>query len=240
MADAGTSSTEQDWEEQARNWVAWARRPEFDSYWRYQAEFFRLIPEPVKATLDLGCGEGRISRELRARGHDVTGVDASPTLIAAAHEADPIGRYMVADATALPFADGDFDLIVSYNVLMDVSDVDQAVAEAARVLAKGGRFVVALTHPVTNAGRPLDDSPGAPFVIDGSYFTERRVAFDEEGDGLRMRFSGWDRPLSAYTGALERAGLLIEALREPVSVTRHGTDRPVPFHLWIRALRPPW
>jgi hypothetical protein len=55
-----------------------------------------------------------------------------------------------------------------------------------------------------------------------------------------MKFTGWARPLSAYTGGLERAGLVIEALREPVSVGLDGTVRTVPFHLWIRALRPPW
>jgi SAM-dependent methyltransferase len=240
MADTGISSTEQDWEEQAHSWVAWARRPGFDSFWRYKDELLEFVPEPGKATLDLGCGEGRISRELRARGHDVTGVDASPTMVAAAREADPIARYLVADAGRLPFADGDFDLVVSYNVLMDVSDVGAAVSEAARVLAPGGRFVIGMTHPITNVGQPRTDLPGAPFVLDGDYFGERRVAFDEEGDGLRMRFSSWDRPLSAYTGALERAGLLIEAIREPVSVGRDGAARPVPFHMWIRALRSPW
>ena len=240
MPEASETTTEQDWEEQARNWVAWARRPGFDSYWRYKEEFFRFVPEAGSATLDLGCGEGRISRELKARGHQVTGVDASPTLIAAAREADADGTYQVNDAASLPFGDGEFDLIVSYNMLMDVTDVDGTVREAGRVLAKGGRLIVAITHPITNTGRPLDGSPGAPFVIDGSYFGEKRVSFDEEDDGLRMRFSGWDRPLGAYTGALERAGLLIEAIREPVAVRRDGTARAVPFHMWIRALRPPW
>lgn len=235
MADAGIRSTEDDWEQQARNWVAWARRPGHDSFWRYKSEFLEFVPEPGKATLDLGCGEGRVSRELRARGHEVTGVDASPTLIAAAREADPIARYLVADAARLPFGDGGFDLVVSYNVLMDVTDAAAAVGEAGRVLAPGGRLVIGLTHPITN--RAITSGSGD---TDGPYFEERRVAFDEEGDGLRMRFSSWDRPLSAYTGALERAGLLIEAVREPVAVGRDGAARPVPYHLWIRALCPPW
>lgn len=238
--DPSVRSTEQDWEEQARNWIAWARRPGFDSYWRYRDEFLTLVPGPGKATLDLGCGEGRVSRDLAARGHRVTGIDASPTLTGAAREADPGGRYLTGDAASLPFGDGDFDLVVSYNMLMDVSDVDAVAQEAARVLTPGGRLVLAITHPVTNREAWGAERSDDPFGMEGSYFQERRVAFDEEVDGMRMRFSGWDRPLSAYTGALERAGLLIEALREPVSVRLDGTARPVPFHLWIRALRPPW
>ncbi|HEY1699089.1 MAG TPA: class I SAM-dependent methyltransferase [Trebonia sp.] len=239
-ADPAADSTERDWEQQSRNWITWARRPGFDSFWRYADEFFGFVPAAGQATLDLGCGEGRVSRELTARGHAVTGVDASPTLLAAAREADPEGRYLIADAARIPLGDGEFDLIVSYNVLMDVTDVAGAIREAARVLTPGGRFVIAILHPLTNAGQPLNDNPGAPFVLDGDYFAERRVSFEEEGDGLRMVFSGWDRPLSAYTRPLEEAGLLIEAVREPVNVRRDGTTPSRPYHFWLRALRPAW
>jgi hypothetical protein len=50
---------------------------------------------------------------------------------------------------------------------------------------------------------------------------------------MKMTFTGWAHPLGKYTRALEDAGLLIEALREP-----EFKDRPVPHHLWIRALLP--
>lgn len=45
---------------------------------------------------------------------------------------------------------------------MDVTDLAGAVREAARVLTRGGRMLIAITHPVTNTGRRLDDRPGAP------------------------------------------------------------------------------
>ena len=51
-------------------------------------------------------------------------------------------------------------------------------------------------------------------------------------------FTCWQYPLGAYTLALEEAGLLIEALREPVSIRKDGAADSVPWHLWIRALRP--
>lgn len=191
MPDPIPNSTEHDWEEQARDWVAWTRRPDHDSYWRYRDDFFGLVPEPGKATLDLGCGEGRVSRDLAERGHDVTGVDVSPTLIAAAEEADPGSRYLAADASRLPFGDGDFDLVVAYNMLMDVSDLSGTVREAARVLAPGGRMVISITHPVTNTGRFLDDRPGAPFVLDGAYFGSKQVRHVEERDGLRVLSPAW-------------------------------------------------
>ena len=107
------------------------------------------------------------------------------------------------------------------------------------MLAPGGRLVLAITHPVINSGRFLDDRPGSPFVLDGDYFGRRRFEQAAERDGLRMVFRGWSHPLSAYTRALEAAGLLIEALREPVSYRADGSAGPVPWHLWLRAVRPP-
>jgi ubiquinone/menaquinone biosynthesis C-methylase UbiE len=82
---------DQDWEDQARNWIAWARTPGLDSYWRYRSAFFELIPAPGSSTLDLGCGEGRVVRDLAERGHRVIGIDVSPTLLEAAREAHPDG-----------------------------------------------------------------------------------------------------------------------------------------------------
>ncbi len=126
------------WEAEAENWIRWARMPGHDAYWRYREAFFALVPPAGRATLEVGCGEGRVARDLAARGHHVTGIDSSPTLLRAAREADPEGRYELADAAALPFADDAFDLVVAYNSLMDVHDMPAAVREAARVLAPGG------------------------------------------------------------------------------------------------------
>lgn len=216
------SGVEKDWDAQARDWVAWVRRPGLDSYWRYRSDFFDLTPGPGLATLDQGCGEGRVSRDLAGLGHRVTGVDASPAMVAAAREADPAGRYLVSDGAELPFPDGTFDLVVSYNVLMDTSDVAGVVREASRVLVPGGRMCVSITHPLTNPGDR-----------DRPYFESTRFSAEEEQDGLRMMFTGWSHPLGTYTGALERAGLLIEAVREPA-----WRDHPAPYLLWLRAVRP--
>ena len=203
------------------------RKPNHDSYWKYRDDFFALVPKPGKATLDAGCGEGRVSRDLAARGHTVTG-------IAAAQEADPTGTYLRADAADLPFPDDSFDLVVAYNTLMDVADLPGVVREAARVLTPGGRMCVSITHPITNTGTWRDNT----FVLDRSYFETRRFSELAERDGLSMLFQGWCHPLTAFTRPMEDAGLLIEAIREPRAVKRDGTTYPLPFHLWFRALLP--
>jgi SAM-dependent methyltransferase len=78
------------WDANAAAWIAWARKPGHDSYWRFHRDLFlEIVPPPRGRTLDIGCGEGRFARDLAMLGHDVAGIDASSTMIAAAGEAAP-------------------------------------------------------------------------------------------------------------------------------------------------------
>ena len=65
------------WEAQSEYWIRWARLPGFDSYWRYHRDqFLELLPPPNRRTVDVGCGEGRLTRHLKELGHQIVGVDA--------------------------------------------------------------------------------------------------------------------------------------------------------------------
>jgi ubiquinone/menaquinone biosynthesis C-methylase UbiE len=220
-------------EERAQGWLAWARTPGHDAYWTYRDAFFSLVPEPGAATLEVGCGEGRVARDLAARGHRVTGLDASPTLLRAAAEADPAGRYVVGPAEALPFEDGAFDLVVAYNSLMDVADMPAAVREAARVLAPGGRLCACVTHPLPDAGSWRDDET---YAVTETYLEQRWFSGTLERKGLAFTFEGWCYPLEAYARALEAAGLVLEAIREPADPAGGRWAR-VPMFLMWRALK---
>jgi SAM-dependent methyltransferase len=240
--------SEEGWEGRADQWLAWARTPGFDAYWSYRDPFFALVPPPAGRTLEIGCGEGRVSRDLTARGHRVTALDPSPTLLEAARERDSAAEYMLGRAEALPFADASFDVVVTYNVLMDVADMPAAVAEAGRVLMPGGCLCVCVTHPFSDAGRWADrDDHDSPFVVEGSYLGAQPFQMTIERDGKTMRFDGMAYPLEDYARALEAAGLVIEALREPAPAATLGDGaeraawarwRRVPMFLMWRARRP--
>ena len=219
------------WERHANQWAVWARKPEFDSYWTESGpSFLALVPPPGRRTIDIGCGEGRVARDLKARGHDVVAVDAAPTLLRLAQEADPDGEYVLADAANLPFGAGAFDVAVAFNSLMDIDDMPGAIAEAGRVLAPRGRFCICITHPMRDAGRFEPGSRSAPFVIRGSYFGKRRLEDRVTREGLEMHFRSWAYAFEDYACALAAAGFVIEALREPPD-----RGRRVPNFLLIRA-----
>ena len=97
--------------------------PGHDNYWQYHRDqFLELVPLPDRRTLDLGCGEGRLSCDLKAIGHDVAAVDLSPTMLAAATELDADLEAHLADAADLPFDDAPFNLVVAFRSLQDVND----------------------------------------------------------------------------------------------------------------------
>jgi SAM-dependent methyltransferase len=229
------------WEDRAAGWIAWARTPGHDGYWAYRDSFFELLPAPGGRALEIGCGEGRVCRDLRERGYDVVGLDASPTLVAAARELDPRGEYVVAAAEALPFADGSFDPVVAYNSLMDVDDLPAAVRDAARVLAPGGRFCACVLHPIADAGRWTSRDDDASFLIEQPYSAERDYALPIARDGLEFTFASRRYPLESYARALEDAGLLLEATREPrpaAGSRGEGRAARVPVFLHLRAVKP--
>lgn len=205
-----------DWDTAAPNWIAWVRELADDAYHDYAPSFFDdVVPMPGRATLDVGCGEGRSARELRAAGHRVVGIDGSPAMTRAARDHDATGSYLVADAAALPFADGSFDLAVAYNVLMDLDDLEGSLQEIARVLELGGRLAACVLHPVAEAGSFEERAAGARFAIEDSYFGVRDYKLTFERRGRSMTFSSTRYPLESYARALEGAGFAIERLREP-------------------------
>jgi SAM-dependent methyltransferase len=221
------------WDREAADWIAFARHHD-DYAWRFNIPaFLELVPEAGRLTVDLGCGEGRIARELARRGHRVLGIDSSPTLVEAATTADEPIKAIEADLTRVPLEDGAADLAISFMVLQSVDDLDATVREAFRLLTPGGRLCIAIVHPVNS----LDDAPG--------WFNERRFEFTRESERGRMTFHDVHRPLSAYFAALEAAGLVVEALREPVPGPELLEVRPEaekwtrrPCFLHLRALKP--
>jgi molybdopterin-guanine dinucleotide biosynthesis protein A/SAM-dependent methyltransferase len=221
------------WNAHAEDWIRWARDERVDPFfWRFNLPaFLALLPTPGRLTIDLGCGEGRLSRQLQQLGHTVVGVDSSPRLAEAARSADPPTQVLVADASEVPLDDAIADLVVASMSLMNIADLDAAVREVARLLEPGGRFCFSIVHPHKAFGES-----GAE-----TYFTETPYEITIEREGAAMDFHEIHRPLSALTGALEKAGLLVEALREPVpdaGLPDLAKYRRSPLFLHGRAMKP--
>lgn len=234
------------WERHADEWTDWARAPGHDAFWAYRDELRTFLPASGTATLDVGCGEGRLARELTSLGHTVTATDVAPSPLAAAEQAGSAHRYVLADATSLPFADASFDRVVAYNMLMELPEMPAAVAEAGRVLTFDGVLTVSIVHPFTDRGSFADAPTGEagvpPFVVTDDYFNRSHFVGTEDRDGRQMHFNGWSYPLRDYVTALTDAGLAIIAMREPTPVADAAPElvarwSRLPLFLWLKARR---
>lgn len=109
-----------------------------------------------KRVLEIGCGHGNVTRELARRAESAEGLvvgldrDSLPAATAGLFT----GPLVEGEASALPFADGCFDLALCQNALLWVEDLDGVMREAARVLAPGGVLIAlepdyggAMEHP---------------------------------------------------------------------------------------------
>jgi len=111
----------------------------------------RIGPLAGKRALDIGCGTGRWTEVLAARGANVVGVDKSEPMLAEARRRRPGRDFRLMDATQLEFPDGTFDLVTAVTVVQHLAPDDQerAAAEIARVVRSGGHVLA-----VDRTGRP--------------------------------------------------------------------------------------
>ena len=194
-----------------------------------------LLSEAAPTTvLDIGCGEGQLSRVAAGLPsvRRVTGVDpTSSQLVEAARRGHnktarddgrgqgatgPAGvHYARATATALPFPDESFDAAFACLVFEHIEGTVDAIAEVGRVLRPGATFVLFMNHPllqVPGSGWVDDDILGEQYWRIGPYLDENH-SVEEVDKNVWIPFV--HRPLSVYVNALVAAGLYLTKMIEP-------------------------
>jgi SAM-dependent methyltransferase len=160
-----------------------------------------------RRVLDVGCGAGPLFETFRDRGAIVTGIEPSAKML-------ELARQRLGDGAALqqadlndplPFPDDAFDDAVACLVLHYLEDWTAPLAELRRVLAPGGRLIVAVNHPFIYKA----------FYPDRNYFATHEYAEEYTFSGRSVALQLWHRPLHAITGAFIEAGFRIAVVSEP-------------------------
>jgi ubiquinone/menaquinone biosynthesis C-methylase UbiE len=170
--------------------------------------------------LDVGCGSGVVARDMARRVAPrgvAVGVDPSPALLAVARELadrDGIGQSLElreGDARALPFADGEFDVVIAATALSHIPDGERAIPELIRVTRPGGRVGV------------FDRDPDSFIIAHPDRALTRRVvaAFSDHGS-----VDGW--LARRLPGLLTEAGLRDVRVCGFTSLERGGSG----FYTW--------
>ena len=172
-----------------------------------------------KQLLEIGAGAAQCSRYAARQGARVVATDISRGMLRRGldlnarftRESGLTLPLVQCDAVSLPFGDGCFDTVfTSYGALPFVADSATVMAEAARVLRPGGRFVFSTTHPIRWT---LPDDPGYPgLIVTSSYFD--RTPYVEEEAGVTT-YVEHHRTLGDRVRELTTAGLRLVDLVEP-------------------------
>jgi SAM-dependent methyltransferase len=207
-----------DWESHAQ-W--WQRTFTEGADPEYEEQILPLIETWLAGrnrVVDIGTGEGQVARRLCDGGAKlVVGIDPTPGQLSEAVHRGGGPHYLLAGAIALPLADACLDGAVACLVFEHLDALDEAIAEVARVLAPGGRFVLVMNHPLlqTPGSGWIDDQilePPEQYWRVGPYLPEA-VSVEEFDVGVSIRFV--HRPLGRYLNTMIAAGLELEQFVEP-------------------------
>ncbi|RMI31245.1 class I SAM-dependent methyltransferase [Nocardia stercoris] len=187
--------------------------------WRSRIEtysMFRLLGDPSRQkVIDIACGEGYFTRQLRRKGAaKVLGIDISERMIelARAQEAaDPLGiEYQVADArTSEP--QQDFDLAVSAWLLVyarDRAELTRMCRGVACRLRPGGRFVTVITNPDLYSFSPCPDyrKYGFRITLADQVYEGAPILWTIELSDSELEIENYYLPIVAYQSAYAEAG----------------------------------
>lgn len=200
------------WERNATPWTAAVREEKIESRKAVTnaAVLEAIGPGEGRSVLDLGCGEGWLSRDMSRQGWRVVGVDGSASLIEAARVAGP-ENYLCLDYFRLgaELSHERFDLVVCNFSLLGEESTNAALCGAARMLNPGGRLLIQTVHPIT---------------LEGAYRSGWRT---EDWVGLgRLECSPtpwYFHTLSEWVSLLRETGFTILDIREPIA---DGANRP--------------
>lgn len=174
-------------------------------------------PGPYERMIDLGTGTGRMLTLLAPRARSVLGLDLSQQMlnIARRHAAEEglAGaelRHGDIFATRLP--DGAADLVVVHQVLHYLSDPAAAVAEAARLVAPGGRLLI------------VDFAPHRLEFLREAH-QHRRLGFSDDEIGRWLRAAGLDAPTATALPPTDSEGLTVKVWSAARSDEKQRSDQ---------------
>lgn len=206
-------------------------------------EFHRSIYTPViesmiddvynKNVLDLGCGKGDFTKKVALKGAYTFGIDGSVKMIsyASKENSSPKVMYAIMDITEpFPIKSRSMDIVIANMVLMDIPNIDICISEVARVLRVDGIFILSITHPAFFCSDWVhEDTNPRSYKKVRDYLHEKCEHVNFWGKTLH-----YHRPLSSYFDHLEKNGMCVISLKEPVPYFKENNDESsLIYHLRI-------
>ena len=186
-----------------------------------------------KSILDAGCGDGVFVRRCKEKGAKAIGIDISPNTIKACKLADPEGDYRVMDIKTISLKEH-FDYVLSSFVLLSFgkkSEITKAIKSMRKVLNKNGRLIIAVPHP---AFTDEDNSEhlSKSFPKGYSYSKKGTPILWTNKTNKNIHFTDFHWMIEDYVECINKAGLVIENILEPLPLPIMRKKDPKIYEIW--------
>ncbi|WP_052418701.1 class I SAM-dependent methyltransferase [Methanolacinia paynteri] len=180
--------------------------------------------------LDAGCGDGYYANFFHKQGADVTGCDGSSEMLKIAKEKYPEIKYDLLDLEEeLPYSDEQFDIIFCNQVLMDLKNLPDTIANFSRILKDAGHFYFSVVHPCFYLGDWETDDKGKKVYKKITNY----LSHYSEKNNFWGTTTHYHRPVSDYLNILYKNNLVLERLMEPPIFTGGDDDSTLRIPLFL-------
>ncbi|GLQ16496.1 class I SAM-dependent methyltransferase [Maritalea porphyrae] len=174
-----------------------------------------------KKVLDAGCGGGKHSADLMAKGANVQGFDLSANMLD--HARQLLGNNVELKVASLdeklPYKTGSFDAILCSLAMHYLKDWRQPLSEFHRLLKPGGSVVISTHHPFMDHELAGSENYFAHMLIEDSW--------EKNGETMHVRY--WRRSLSQMIREFKDAGFQIEQIDEPMPLAETADQFPIAY-----------
>jgi ubiquinone/menaquinone biosynthesis C-methylase UbiE len=212
--------------------------------------------------LDIACGQGFFSRKFASAGATVVGADISKELVEQARKRSPIGApqaipFYATPAHKLHFAQGEsFDVATIMLAIQNIENAQEALSEAFRVLAPGGRLVLVMNHPafrvMKRSSWGFDDKGKTQYRrVDGYLSASTSTILMHPGRTEQKASEAtisYHRSLQDFFKMLSKSGFVISRLEEWISHKKSEAGprqkaedtarKEIPLFLMLEATKP--
>ncbi len=205
--------------------------------------------------LDVGCGNGHLSRLLQTLGAEATGIDISAKMIENCRQYHSPIEFFTFDITAGQLPREEYDAVIFNNSMQDIREYTAAIRNAAHALKRGGKLLICVKHPCFHAtgentgwyiekadgshaytGPGLTDIAASGVEYEGKYFVTKDYlnSFEHIREWYGETTISYSRTVSGYCDALIDCGLSLTGIKEPKPLPDGEKENPCLYALLQR------
>lgn len=188
----------------------------------------QLVPRRVESILDIGCGTGRVTRQLLKHSNQVCAVDIAEGMVRFAADSEAAISWLTADAENLPFQDNTFEFVFSTMALQWCVDLPQVFKEVQRVLKPQASAILAIMsadsfNELNQSWRAIDTQRRVNTFVPENVLAEYAGTVGLQVETFSKSYKTWHNNVKALLGSIKQIGANVVTMRQQQTALNRTT-----------------